>query len=151
MPLQLLVTFSNDSDTLIQVMNDVNNQEFGFNFSKKPVDLKFDPNRNILMKQASTIYGIKKPGGVSGFTLDQNAPNPFSNSTSVSYSVPFSEKVKISVYDSSGNMMESPVNKIHAPGLYRFEWTPLNAAPGIYYLRLDAGKFHETKKMIMIK
>lgn len=151
MPLQLLVTFSNDSDTLIQVMNDVNNQEFGFNFSKKPVDLKFDPNRNILLKQSSTIYGIKKSDGISGFTLNQNTPNPFCNSTSVSYSVPVSGTVKISVYDSSGNMLECPVNKTHAPGVYRFEWAPIHASPGIYYLKLDAGKFHDTKKMILVK
>jgi aminopeptidase N len=55
MPLQVKITFRDNTDTLIRVMNDVNHQEFLFTFSKEPVTLSFDPDRNILLKQAATI------------------------------------------------------------------------------------------------
>ncbi|MEI7498824.1 MAG: M1 family metallopeptidase [Bacteroidota bacterium] len=59
MPVQILIKFSDGTDTLLRVINDVNNQVYEFPFSKKPVDLSFDPLRNILLKQASTIKTIK--------------------------------------------------------------------------------------------
>ena len=65
MPVEILVGFGDGTDSLIRIMNDSNGQSFGFVFPKKPVSLTFDPNHNILLKQASTIHGISpvnKPG-----------------------------------------------------------------------------------------
>jgi len=59
MPLQVKITFSDNTDTLILVMNDVNHQDFIFSFSKEPVTLSFDPDRNILLKQAATIRNYR--------------------------------------------------------------------------------------------
>jgi aminopeptidase N len=151
MPIQVLISFNDGTDTLLYVMNDVNHQSYGFTFSSQPANLTFDPFRNILLKQASTIYGMKKTSGSKGFKLNQNLPNPFSGSTLVSYDVARNENVKISVLDSNGKICDCPVNKQHMPGCYRFKWSPFGFPPGIYFLTLEAGAYHETKKMILLK
>ncbi len=54
MPLVLKITFASGSDTLIRVFNDVNNQTFSFLFNRQPTGLFFDPNNDIVLKQATT-------------------------------------------------------------------------------------------------
>lgn len=60
MPVQLLIGFSNKSDTLIKVDNAVNPQTFEFVFSKRPVTAVFDPYENILIKESATEVDISK-------------------------------------------------------------------------------------------
>jgi len=118
MPVEFNVGFVDGTDTIVKVMNDQNHQEFAFLFSKKPVSFVFDPFRKILLKQAATVYSVKPViGGKTGFQLFQNEPNPFSQITKVTYQVPVSEKVIISVFDSNGKLIESPINKVHRPGI----------------------------------
>ena len=54
MPLELKISFTTGSDTTVRVMNDVNNQTFVLNFNRQPLSLTFDPNNNIVLKQATT-------------------------------------------------------------------------------------------------
>ena len=151
MPVQVRINFMDGTDTTIQVMNDVNHQEFAFTCSKKPVNLVFDPFRNILLKQAATIYNIKPLSGQKSSKLNQNEPNPFRNNTLISYEVASEETVTISVFDSNGKMLTCPVDRIHLPGSYRFDWSNPGLTPGIYYLRMEAGTFTDTKKMLIIR
>jgi aminopeptidase N len=151
MPIQVRIIFSDATDTIVQFMNDENYQEFAFTFSKQPVNMMFDPFRNILLKQGTTICRIKQETGGTGFKLNQNEPNPFHNTTSVSYEVASEVAVTISVHDSNGKMLNCPVNRIHAPGVYRFEWADQGLVPGTYFLKMEAGSFADTKKMILVK
>lgn len=57
MPLELRVSFTTGSDTLIRVMNTANNQVFSFRFGRQPTTLAFDPNNNIVIKQGTTTVG----------------------------------------------------------------------------------------------
>jgi hypothetical protein len=57
MPLELRVSFTTGADTLIRVMNTVNNQVFSFRFGRQPTTLAFDPNNNIVIKQGTTGTG----------------------------------------------------------------------------------------------
>ncbi|MEI7982579.1 MAG: M1 family aminopeptidase, partial [Bacteroidota bacterium] len=59
MPVQIRVSYYDGTDTLIQVTNDSNHQSFEFYCVKEPLNIDFDPLRNILLKQATTIVGIK--------------------------------------------------------------------------------------------
>jgi aminopeptidase N len=151
MPVQFLISFSDETDTIIQVVNDVNHQIFAFTFSKQPVNLVFDPSRQILLKQAATIYSVKKVSGKPGFKINQNEPNPFTTTTLVSYEVAVTGPVAISILDSNGKLLDCPVNRIHAPGIYRFEWTNPGLAPGIYFVKMLAENFVDTKKMMLVK
>ncbi|MCX6305566.1 MAG: M1 family aminopeptidase [Bacteroidetes bacterium] len=151
MPLEIKISFSDATDTIIRVMNDENHQEFGFVFSKQPKDLAFDPFRNILLKQSATIYGVGPVKGNTGFMLKQNEPNPFKNTTLISYDIATGKHVTISVLDSNGKILDCPVNRLHAPGRFRFEWTNPGLSPGIYLLRMEAGSFLETRKMVITR
>lgn len=57
MPIEIKVTFSSGPDTLLRVMNSVNNQVFGFIFNRQPTGVQFDPNNNIVIKQGTTTSG----------------------------------------------------------------------------------------------
>jgi aminopeptidase N len=151
MPVQLKISFGDATDTIIEVMNDVNPQQYAITFSKKPVNLVFDPFRNILLKKSATIYGIKSIDGSKRFKLNQNEPNPFRHSTMISYDVSTEAKVTISIYDSNGKLLNCLVDRIHSPGSFRFEWFETGLTPGIYFLKMEAGRFVETRKMLVIK
>ncbi|MEZ4691929.1 MAG: hypothetical protein R3A12_17945 [Ignavibacteria bacterium] len=78
MPIEVKINFSGGSDTIIRVMNDVNNQTFVWNFSLQPVSVVFDPNADIVLKQASIILSAENNGELipAEFDLKQNYPNP---------------------------------------------------------------------------
>lgn len=151
MPVQLLITFSDKTDTLIAVLNDQNNQSFAFYLSKKPIDLIFDPDRNILLKQAATILHTGQKVAGSELKIHQNEPNPFSLSTSITYEVPSELNIRIAIFDSSGKELETAVNGMHAPGKYRFTYQHNPVLPsGIYYLVMKSGNIRETIKMMVV-
>jgi hypothetical protein len=58
MPIELRVTFSSGPDTLIRVMNTVNDEVYGFVFNRQPLSLQFDPGNNIVIKQGTTSAGM---------------------------------------------------------------------------------------------
>lgn len=151
MPVQIMVSFDDGTDTTFQIVNDVNHQEYAFEFSKHPVKLVFDPFRNILLKQSVTIYGVKDQPGRQLFKLNQNQPNPCKESTVISYEVAQPGKVSISILDSSGKIIRCPVDQLHKPGKYRFEWDNHGMSPGIYIIKMEAGSFSETRKMVLTK
>jgi hypothetical protein len=83
--------------------------------------------------------------------LYQNYPNPFNPSTKINYSVPQTSNVVIKVFDILGNEIETLVNEEKAIGTYEINWYAENLPSGIYFYRLQAGSFIETKKMILMK
>ncbi|MCW8850247.1 MAG: DUF2271 domain-containing protein [Melioribacteraceae bacterium] len=90
------------------------------------------------------------------FQLDQNYPNPFNPNTSISYSLPASEKsepsiVKLSVYDILGNEVAVLVNEKQNPGNYNIVFSASHLNSGIYFYTLHTSNFSQTKKMILLK
>ena len=85
------------------------------------------------------------------FSLSQNYPNPFNPSTTISYTVPYTSFVKIKVYDSIGNLVAQLVNDEKESGTYREEFNINNLSSGVYFYKLEAGNFVDTKKMVIIK
>jgi hypothetical protein len=90
------------------------------------------------------------------FELYQNYPNPFNPSTTISFALPKSELVKMKIYDILGREIRTLINKTMQPGIKRIEWDGRDSrgnavSTGIYFYRLDAGKFSEVKKMLIIK
>jgi len=85
------------------------------------------------------------------FTLHQNYPNPFNPTTKIRYSVPHSSNVVIKVFDILGNEIEMLVNEEKSIGSYEVEFYGTGIVSGIYFYRLQAGSFVETKKMILLK
>ena len=89
------------------------------------------------------------------FSLSQNYPNPFNPSTRIQYAISSRQFVSIKVYDVLGNEVAKLVDEYKPAGKYEIEFNPAssikNLASGIYFYRLKAGDFVETKKMILIK
>ena len=97
------------------------------------------------------------PGNTSSFELSQNYPNPFNPSTKIQFAVPETEKVRLEVYDIQGNLINTLVDyELYQPGRYEVMWNGLDSkgnrvASGIYFAKMQAGKFAHTKKMNLIK
>ena len=85
------------------------------------------------------------------FKVSQNYPNPFNPSTKIEYSIPQSSNVIIKVFDVLGNEIETLINEEKSAGTYELIWNAANLPSGVYFYRLQAGSFVETKKMVLMK
>lgn len=96
-------------------------------------------------------------GSPSTFKLSQNYPNPFNPSTKLQFAVSNAEKVKVEVYDIQGKLVRTLVDyELYQPGNYEVLWNGLDnrgskVASGVYFAKMQAGKFLQTKKMVMAK
>jgi photosystem II stability/assembly factor-like uncharacterized protein len=111
-------------------------------------------NGNVikLADTLSVLTGISTNNNIpSKYSLSQNYPNPFNPSTNISYSIPQSSAVRITVFDILGREVYSPVNEYKNAGTHEVTIDAANLGSGIYYYRMTASDFSETKKMIVIK
>jgi hypothetical protein len=85
------------------------------------------------------------------YTLMQNYPNPFNPSTTIKYSIPQSSNVVLKVFDILGNEISTLVKEEKTTGTYEITWYAEQLSSGIYFYRLKADDFVETKKMILLR
>jgi hypothetical protein len=85
------------------------------------------------------------------YVLYQNYPNPFNPSTTIKYALPKSSKVNLSVYNVVGEVVSILVNEVQEGGFHEIDLDVSNLPSGIYYYRITADSFVETKKMILMK
>ncbi len=83
--------------------------------------------------------------------LNNNYPNPFNPVTNISYRINSAEHVTLKIFDITGREVCILVNEMKTAGTYQVTWNAAGLSSGIYYYRLEAGKFSDTKKMILIK
>lgn len=83
--------------------------------------------------------------------LYQNYPNPFNPSTTIEYSISKENPVSIIVYDIAGREVETLVNEVKRAGYYTVQFNASRLSSGIYFYRITAGDFVQTKKMVLIK
>ena len=88
---------------------------------------------------------------ITEFKLSQNFPNPFNPSTSIQYAISSTQFVTLKVYDLLGREVATLVNEEKTTGSYEVEFDGNNLTSGIYFYKLKAGSFVETKKMILLK
>ncbi len=81
----------------------------------------------------------------------QNFPNPFNPSTTIYYSIPELSFVTLKVYDVLGNEIVTLVNEEKSIGTHTIEFDATALPSGIYFYRIQAGSFVETKKMVLMK
>ncbi len=85
------------------------------------------------------------------FTLYQNYPNPFNPSTLIKYQIPKVSFVTLKVYDILGNEILTLVNEEKAIGVYELNFHHTALSSGVYFYKLQAGDFLDTKKMVLLK
>lgn len=99
------------------------------------------------------ILGIERAGEGTPetFRLNQNYPNPFNPSTIISYQLPMNSHVTLKVYDVLGREVRTLVNGRQAAGDHSVTFDVSNLPSGVYFYRIVAGNFVDTKKLMVVK
>ncbi len=85
------------------------------------------------------------------FSLNQNYPNPFNPSTVIGYQLAKSSSVKVTIYDILGNEVVQLVNGVQSAGYHSVTFNARNLASGMYFYKIQASNFIQTKKMVLLK
>lgn len=85
------------------------------------------------------------------FSLNQNYPNPFNPSTIISFSVPIKSHVTLKVFDILGREVATLVSEEMSAGNHSQQWNAVNISSGVYFYRLQAGSYTETKKLVLLR
>lgn len=84
-------------------------------------------------------------------TLNQNFPNPFNPSTTVSFTLLSESPVKLAVYDIAGREVDVILNQNLMAGSHSYSWNAGNFSSGVYFLRLVSGNLSETIQMNLVR
>ena len=115
-------------------------------YSYKLIQVDFDETQT-----ESEIVNVEVSSQPEEYSLSQNYPNPFNPSTKIKYSIPHSSNVTIKVFDILGNEIETLIGEEKPAGTYEINFDASNLPSGVYFYRLKAGSFVETKKMVLMK
>ena len=85
------------------------------------------------------------------FTLAQNHPNPFNSTTTIQYDIPKSSDVTLEIFDLLGRKIGTLEDTKKEAGHHQIIWNAENVSSGIYFYKIHAGDFTETKKMLLLK
>ncbi|MCI0448658.1 MAG: T9SS type A sorting domain-containing protein [Chlorobi bacterium] len=106
-----------------------------------------------LLTEICTITG-KQPVSneiTHEYVLHQNYPNPFNPMTNIEFAIPKSSFVKLVIYDAIGRAVETLLSGQLNAGIYKAGWNASAYPSGVYFYKLDAEGFTETRKMILVK
>jgi len=108
---------------------------------------------NAYIRPLSNITKVEneKPISANTFLLDQNYPNPFNPTTNIQYAISSRQFISLKIYDVLGIEIETLANEEKSSGTYQINWNAENLPSGVYFYRLQAGDFVQTKKMILMK
>ncbi|MFH1525179.1 MAG: lamin tail domain-containing protein, partial [Bacteroidota bacterium] len=85
------------------------------------------------------------------YALFQNYPNPFNPRTVIKFQVPSSKFVKLQVYDMLGREIQTLVDEYKPQGVYEVSFDASSLTSGLYFYKLTAGNFVQTKKLVLLK
>jgi hypothetical protein len=105
---------------------------------------------------ANAIGNGENTQHAGSYRLEQNYPNPFNPTTQISYTIPKTNRVDLSIYDLLGRRVRTLVHRVQNSGSYTVEWDGKNdfgtqVASGIYVYSLTAGKFKQSRRMILLR
>lgn len=87
----------------------------------------------------------------SKYSLEQNYPNPFNPTTIINFQLPIFNYVNLVIYDVLGREVATLVNEEVKPGTYEIQWDASNEPSGVYFYKITAGEYVETRRMILLK
>ena len=112
------------------------------------------PDRYMVTVDLNTLNGVEDqidPLKSVDYNLCQNYPNPFNPTTNIEYNIPKSTYVNLEVYNILGKNVATLVDKFQQAGKKSVEFNASKLPSGVYFYRLQAGSFIETKKLILLK
>lgn len=120
--------------------------------------ITFSGNRYKLVPRANDDFGIitsvrseYSPQVPSTFSLEQNYPNPFNPTTLIQFNLPVAQFATLKVYNLLGQEVQTLVNGVQAAGKYTIHFDASQLPSGVYFYRLQAAQFSQTKKMILVR
>ncbi len=96
-------------------------------------------------------FYISEDFTMEAFSLSQNSPNPFNPVTSIPFSLGKESEVTLAVYNIAGEKVATLADNRFSAGSHNVSWEASGYASGVYFYRITAGEYTETKKMILIK
>ena len=106
---------------------------------------------DVIFQNGNVDIPVKGGNLPDRFGLSQNFPNPFNNSTTVSYSLPVDGFVELYLFDIKGRKIDTLVKGIRSAGIYTFNYDANNLSSGVYFLNLKSDGHSEIIKMILMK
>jgi hypothetical protein len=97
------------------------------------------------------VTSVGNEGVAGAFSLFQNYPNPFNPRTVIQFGVEGRELVKLGVFDVLGREVATLVNEVKAPGTYTAPWDASGLASGVYFYRLQARGFTQTRRLMLLR
>lgn len=106
----------------------------------------------FIKTDANGVVAVNSEVGIpSYFSLDQNYPNPFNPVTSFRFQIPQRNFVKLEIFNSLGQQVTTVVDEEKEAGNYEISWDAAGLSSGVYFYKLTAGTFIETKKLVLLK
>ena len=98
----------------------------------------------------TAVYNSPSPTPTD-FILQQNYPNPFNPATTITYQLPKSTNVELSIYNLAGQKLKVFVSENQQVGKHQVQWDATGYPSGIYYYMITAGDFSQVKKMVLVR
>jgi hypothetical protein len=118
------------------------------------INVKINSNNVTVFVDSVGVLSVEEISDgeiVDNFNLQQNYPNPFNPSTNIQFALPQSSFVTLEVYNALGERLVVLVSQELSSGTYNYDWNASNLTSGVYFYRLQAADFVETKKMMLLK
>jgi hypothetical protein len=109
-------------------------------------------NGDVISIEMGSYEGavVKLNNMPADYALHQNYPNPFNPTTTISFNLPMASDYTLTIYNVTGQQVATFSDRAEA-GMVEIEWDAAAMASGVYFYRLQAGQFDDTKKMILLK
>ena len=101
--------------------------------------------------KVSIQTGLEDFTPIQKFELKQNFPNPFSQSTTIEYSIPKFIDIELSIYNMEGKKLETLVIGKYKPGKYQVEWVTNKYPSGTYVYKLMSEGVNISRKMLLLR
>jgi hypothetical protein len=142
-----------EKTSLLSAMSELENPPWeGIN---APGSIPPDRTSEVLARMEEILNNtpvLSTPGSLpTKYALYQNYPNPFNPTTEIRFDLPEAQHVQLKVFNTLGQTVATLIDENRPAGAYRISWDGSRVASGLYIYQIKAGKFTDTKKMVLMR